>query len=163
MAALASAISMYEQSTRIDSQLRDKHWTLCWNAVQRAIRLRREHVDYEVPASIYGPYPVYVRKDMVLFLLGECRQQGLSVQLLSSSGATIRISGWAERARSKLKQDQDFARDFRLVHTNDSGDNYNNGDGGGEVMRVPRPPQKRQQLGALSAHLKHVAARGKKN
>lgn len=156
MAALASAIGMYEDTIRVDSQLHDKMWAMCWEAVQRAIRQGKEHHDYEVPANIYGPYPVYRREEMVLYLCGECRQQGFKVQMLSPTGGVIRISGWAERARTKLKQEQEFARDFRVTYTSDDVRDE------GEIMRVPRATKPGQPpLGTLSARLKHVAARGR--
>ncbi|MDE2255283.1 MAG: hypothetical protein KGL42_13620 [Betaproteobacteria bacterium] len=166
-ASLDSAVAMYEDSTRPDTLLRDKHWQLCWAAIQRAIRQRRESLDYEVPAFVYGPYPVYRRDAMVAYLLRECRQQRFTVELLDPTGGVIRISGWAERARSKAEQDRQFERDFQLVPTREAASVAGMGE---QVLHVPKSAGRGAaatqspvlQVGSLSARMKQVVAARKK-
>lgn len=160
MSGLAAAVAEFELSQRGDTLLRDKHWTLCWQAIMGAIKKGDAYVDYEVPAQLYGPYPVFRQRDMVMHVLQECRRNDFTVQVPDPAGATLRISGWAEKARSKREEDAEFRRHFSIVSDSAhlAGHQQQQPYEAAEVVRVPKV----QQLGKLSAHLKQVAARAKK-
>jgi hypothetical protein len=153
MSGLDLATSMYEESTRSDSLLRDKHWMMCWEAIQAAIRKRHSFLLYEVPAHVYGPYPPQDTSEIVTYLLTECREQNFKVNLVDPAGNVIRISGWAEKARSKQQQDAEFTRSYAVIpHDVQVAQDVD------EVMRIPKPSTK-PAVGSLSAHLAEVKKR----
>lgn len=84
-----------------DERILQKHRELLWKEIVRACENKQDHLTYQVPTSLFGPYPMYQVKPIVSMLVVELRKGGFSAEISDFSNNSISVWWKARKTHEK--------------------------------------------------------------